>query len=162
MNIQQTLFKLGIPTYCYSVETDITANNSIKIGETLPQDLGWIYGLSTNATGVTARDQTKLLPSFAQLSNLYLNLKYGQSIFVNGLRLCDLLFLDPASGIPINSSRYLEVNVPLNTDLKLSFIDNPTLITGVTCVLNLYYIDKISYSTLVKQGLVLQNGLKQV
>jgi hypothetical protein len=163
-NMQSLLFKLGIPTYMYTVETAITGEISTNIGETLPQDLGWIYGLSTNVNGVTARDKTKIYPTALEASNLFLNLKYGQAIFVNGLRLSDLIFLDPlALAQPGNSERYLQVNIPLNTDLKLSYIQNPTQIgtpaAPVTTALNLFYIDIKSYTTLVKQKMVLQNGM---
>ena len=160
MQISDILFKLGIPTYVYSVETPMTNIAEVKIGETLPVDLGWVYGISINVDGATAKNATVSNITSAQAFNLYLSLKYGQSIYVNALRLTEMIFTGPtASTAPFaNANRWLPVNVPLNTDLKQSFFSNPTLITGVTVTMNLYYLDVTSYRELVNSGQILRNG----
>lgn len=160
MQISDILFKLGIPTYVYTVETTLTNIAEVKIGETLPVDLGWVYGLSVNIDGATAKNATVPNITAAQAFNLYLSLKYGQSIYVNALRLTEMVFSGPiASTAPFaNAHRWLPVNVPLNTDLKQSFISNPTLITGPVVGLNVYYIDLTSYRELVNSGQILRNG----
>lgn len=163
MNIQDVLFKLGIPTYVYVVETQLTANAEIKIGETLPVDLGWIYGMSVNINGCSPKDSTKLNILPGQSASLFLTLKYGQSLYVNNLRVSELIYTQPepvAQSLFTNSNRYLSVNIPLNTDLKQSFFANPTLITGRIISLNLYYVDLTSYRTLVNEGILLRNGKK--
>lgn len=159
--IQDILFKMGVPTYCYSIETIFTGLNQQKIGDTLEVTVGWIYGISTEISGTTP-DPTQPLPSTAQIGNIFLNLKYGQSIYVNKLRMSNLVFTDVASPPTqfINSQKYLPFNIPALTDFKQSYYDNPQLYSGITATLNLYYIDKVAYQNLIASGQMFVNAQK--
>lgn len=160
------LFKLGVPTYVFTVEVQITANPQVLIGEKLPVNLGWVYGMSTNIIGRTQLTN-ELLPNDQQIGSLYLSLKYGQAIYVDGLRLSELVFTQPFGGAGTNlpqwqnSHRYFPMNIPLNTDLKLSYISNPLLVSGITVALNLFYIDMVAYKNLLDAGLLYANGISQ-
>lgn len=160
MNIQTMLFKLGVPTYKYTVETSFTGQVQQKIGDTLEVTVGWIYGMSTQIEGTTATDPNQILPNSAQIPNIYLNLKYGQSIYVNKLRMSDLVYIDPAMAPTqyINPQRYQNFNIPALTDLKQSYYDNPQAYTGITVVLDLWYIDITAYKQLIKDGAMFVNA----
>lgn len=157
---QQLLLQWGIPTYIYSVETVLQGKLDEKIGDTMEVTVGWVYGLSVNIDGVLPDNSAELINSL-QASNFYLTLKYGQSLYINKLRLTHLIYDRKTAGSldPTNPKKYLDVNIPLDTDLKQSFYSNPSLISGVAIALNLFYIDINAYKFLVERGLVLQNGL---
>lgn len=155
MDIETQFFKLGIPTYIYSVETTLQGVVNEKIGDTIEVTLGWVYGLSINIEGKIAESNATNNITSVQAYQLFLNLKYGQSIYVNSVRLNHFIFDDP-SAVPRynNPSKYLPVNFPSGTDLKQSFYENPTLITGNVVTLNFFYIDKTSYNRLVKSNTI--------
>jgi hypothetical protein len=159
------LFRLGVPTYVFTVEADILAVPKIPIGEKMPVDLGWVYGVSVNIAGHTATTG-RVLPTSGQIGDLYLNLKYGQAIYVDQLRLSELVYTLPialAAGAPQfqNAHRYMPLNIPMNTDLKLSWIQNPTLLADITVAINFYYIDTVAYQNLLNAGHLLANGISQ-
>ena len=163
MDIQDLLFKLGIPTCIYSVETTLTGSLQEKIGDTLEVTVGHVYGMSVDIGGTTSQSTVTNNILTADTVKLWLNLKYGQSIYVNNLRLDHLVFSEPAAASSgySNPQKYLPVNIPVGTDLKQSYYQNPSLLTTPkTVTLNLFYIDKTAYKNLVDQKLVMQNGLK--
>lgn len=156
--ISQLLIRLGIPTYCFTTFTDLNANKTVKVGDTMPPQVGWVYGLSIECNGVLPRDSSKNLITSADTFNLYLNLKYGSTNYVESLRLCNLQFnsvANPAS----NQSRFLPINMPMHSDLKESTYENPLAITNATIGLTLWYIDKASYEQLVRTKIFSQNGV---
>lgn len=162
MDIQTKLFQLGIPTYVYSVQTALSGKNTQFIGDTLEVTVGWVYGLSINIENSLPGDQSQLNVTSIQAAKLFLNLKYGTSIYVNQLRLDHLIFNDPSatSNKYNNPQKYLPVNIPMATDLKQSFYTNPTLIaTPANVALNLFYIDTTGYENLVKNKVISRNGL---
>lgn len=158
--VADILFKLGVPTYQYSINTLLQGGAVQKIGDTLEVTVGWIYGLATQVSGTLPLDPAQPLPTGAQIQNIYLNLKYGQSIYINQMRMSDLTFIDPAAGLYINQSRYLPVNIPALTDFKQSFYQNPQLYNNINVSLTLYYIDKVAYKNLVESGLMFVNAQK--
>lgn len=162
MDVQTFLMKLGIPTYIYSVETQLSGNSVEKIGDTMEVTVGWVYGLSINIEGTTAGNQTQACITSADALKLWINLKYGQAIYLNSLRLNHLCFDDlsvPALPRFNSEQKYLPVNIPMGTDLKQSFYQNPSLLNNTKfVVLNLFYIDAAAYKELVAQKLFLRNG----
>jgi len=67
--------------------------------------------------------------------SLFLNLKTGANTFFDQLRLDQMIF-DPASEkkyFPVNTGRF---------SLDISFISNPTNISGVSVLLNFWYCPK--------------------
>ncbi len=156
--VQQLLMKWGIPTYVYSVQTLLAGAIEEKIGDTLEVTVGWVYGISVNVDGKTPDNANNLITA-GNTANLYLNLKYGQSIYVNGLRLNHLVFDQfPGAGPLFNQTKYLEVNIPVGTDLKQSTYSNPTLLTAAVVMINLFYIDVTAYQFLIDKNIILENG----
>lgn len=164
--LETLLLQWGIPTYIYQVETALQGKLQEKIGDTLEVTVGWVYGLSVNVDGVLPDNSLPLVTS-NQIADFYLTLKYGQSLFINQLRLSHLVYDYRTTGtgqlISTNCRKYFPVNIPVDTDLKQSFYSNPTLTkgsdTGSAISLNLFYIDITAYNFLVSKGIVLQNGL---
>jgi hypothetical protein len=164
--LETLLLKWGIPTYIYNVNTVLAGKLQEKIGDTLEVTVGWVYGLSVNVDGVLPDNSAPLISSNI-VGDFYLTLKYGQSLYVNALRLNHLVYDYRTTGtgqlISTNSRKYFPVNVPVNTDLKQSYYSNPLVQTGgdvaAAISLNLFYIDVTAYTFLVNKGIVLQNGL---
>lgn len=155
--IEDTLFKLGIPTYRMPIYVPFGTSPelTIQLPKELPSQIGWIYGLSTLTDNVTPDNQPVI--SFAQAVNLFLYLKSGQSTFIEAIRIDELMFLS-ATGV---NWRYYPVNIPSSISLDQSYIQNPTGIVAVTklfLTLNLHYIDLKTYNYLVQTGKLLQNG----
>lgn len=160
MNVEIFLLKHGIRTYSYPVITPITAKIEVQIGDSLSTELGWIYGISTEIDGVTPKDQSVILPTLAQAGDLYLNLQYGQTWYINDRRMSNLVYNTPNAGLVIPSgSRYEPVNIPYTTDLKQSIIRNPKMASGFSTMLTFHYIPRQTYDALVKSGLLKQDDL---
>lgn len=158
-NIETFLFRLGIRTYSYPVLTEFTTPQiEVLIGDSLSTELGWIYGISTEVEGVTPKDQNKLLPTFAQAADLYLNLQNAQTWYVNDFRFTNMIYINPLTGTPIPSgARYYPVNIPSQTDLKQSIIRNPKQLIGFTTMITFHYIPRATYNQLVKDNLLKDN-----
>lgn len=159
---------MGIPTYCYSVETTLSASPVEKIGQSIQTGVGHIYGISVSTDGTSSTDSTKNYITLSDTPKLWLVLKYGQAIFVNALRLDHFVYTgweaaSIANGTPFgNPMKYFNVNIPMDTDLKQSYFLNPSKLTNAkTVCLNFFYIDLVAYQNLQKSGMVLLNGLKQ-
>lgn len=162
MNVQTLLMKLGIPTFVYSVNTQLSGNIKEKIGDTMEVTVGWVYGLSVNVEGTQPQNAGNANIVSADALKLFLNLKYGSSIYVNSLRLNHLCFDNlqvPANPQFNSDQKYFPVNIPVATDLKQSYYDNPTLLTSAKWVsLNMFYIDKATYLDLLKEKVLLASG----
>jgi len=155
MDIETLLFRMGIPTYEYSVDTLLSGKIKEYIGTDLQETVGYIYGMSINIEGTTSSNATVNNILSVDAPKLFLNLKYGQSIFVTSMRLDHLVYSDPSAAPKYSNSRkYLPCNIPLGTDLKLSYYDNPSLLSAKNVTLNFFYIDKTGYSHLLKNGTV--------
>jgi hypothetical protein len=151
MTTEQTLFKLGIPTYIQTITVDITSQNELKIADTVPLQMGWIYGLNTYADTVDP-DNTDLI-STADASNLYLKIVQGDRNFVNAIRIDDLLF--PSA---TQSGRYMEVNIPGTISIDQSLILNPTGITEGRLLLMLRYVAIWDLEKLIAENLFRNGG----
>lgn len=152
MDIEQYLLRLGIRTYIYPVVTAVTPKLQVLLGDSLSTELGWIYGISTEIVGVIPDDPATPLPTFVQASNLYLTLLNGQTMYINNFRMSNLVYVDPtaANTNPTsNQRRFFPVNIPMSTDLKNSFYQNPTNLTGFSTVIYFHYIPKKTYLALV-------------
>jgi hypothetical protein len=159
MNVEIFLLKHGIRTYSYPVITEMQPKIEVQIGDSISTELGWIYGISTEVSGVTPKDKNVNLPTYLQAADLYLNLQNGQTWYINDLRYSNLVFLDPVNGIPINSKRYYDVNIPYTTDLKQSIIRNPKMLSGFSVMTTFQYIPLKTYKALVASGILKEDDL---
>lgn len=158
--MQQWLFKLGIKTFTDTYYTQLVGDTGVKIGQDMPNPIGWIYGISIETDCTQPTDQTKLCISLSNASQLYLYFKVGTDLFINNFRIDRAVYTVPV-GVPTpaqyqNQERYFPVNIPRVTDLKQSYYNNPTGIgtplAPVYIPLTVYYIDVTSYNHLVKMG----------
>lgn len=154
--MEELLLKLGIPTYVQALYTTITATDQIQLPKELPNQIGWIYGLSTVVATVTPTNQA--LITLANAQRLYLTLVSGATLFTNPLRL-DQLIYDSTTGC---DQRYMRVNVPSKISLDQSYVTNPgaSVASGVFA-LQLWYIDKASHKFLVDNGFLGIDGRVQ-
>lgn len=161
-NIESFLFHLGIRTYFYSVITPITADTEVQIGQSISTELGWIYGISSQVSGVAPKNKTIILPTIAQAADLYFNLQNGQTWYINDLRFTDMIYYNPATPTPSTGQRYFPVNIPYTTDLKESIIRNPQGATGFSTMISFYYVPKSTYIDLLAKGILksLDLGIK--
>lgn len=153
---EQMMVKLGIPVYTDTYYTLINGGAQAKIGQDMPNSVGYIFGISTIVNGVQPTDQTKIIISTAQASAIWLYLKIGVNLFQNNFRLDKLIFEDStAPGQYANQRRYFDVSIPRVMDLKESYYLNPTAIGTPAAprfvALQIYYIDIASYDLLVKK-----------
>jgi len=149
MDFQSILFNLGCPTWVEDVQTTLPAVASAKqqIGNQLPTNIGYIYGLATYTDGVDADNNT--LISTTDASNLYLTLQDGPTQFYQQIRLWDLLTV--FAGTPVlRPQPYTPVNIPY-FDLSKSFYQNPTGVVDATIRLKLYYIQMDAWVVLKKK-----------
>jgi len=159
--MQELLLKLGIPTYVYSVNTVLQGVDQEMIGDTMEVTVGHIYGMSVDIQGNSVISSGTPNITTSQAFLLYINIKFGQAIYMNNLRLNHLVYDDP-SAVPKynNPKKYFECNVPYGTDLKKSYYQNPTHINGANVALNLFYIDTVAYKNLLDSNMVYNNGKK--
>ena len=151
--IEETLMKLGIPTYTDTYYTKLDGTpGQVKIGQDMPKPIGWIYGLSVNPTGTQPANVGLNIISEANLQALWLYLKIGVDLYVNNYRLDNLNFVSVANQNYSNPRRYLPVGVPNVTDLKESYYANPSGIADVYVPLTIHYIDVGAYDLLVEKG----------
>jgi len=149
---ESQLFRWGIPTYIQTIFVDLTSTAEIKISDTLPTQMGWIYGLNTYADG-TDTDGTTLI-STANCLNLWWKIVQGDVNFIQKLRFSDLLYNVTNQGF-----RYYEVNIPGTISLDQSLILNPTKITGVRLLMQMHYIRLTDLVDLVySKKVVMDNG----
>jgi len=143
MNFEGELFKLGVGTWVMDVITQIPnpASTQFNIGQTLPKNVGYIYGLSTYCDGVDT--QNVALPTTAQLQALYLTFKNGPAEFFSMVRMSDFsneLLNATSNSYQVRDQKYTPVNIPA-FDLSTSFYNNPTSIVGpINIRLKLWYV----------------------
>lgn len=160
--MESLLFKMGIPTYIYSVETALDASTNQKVGEDFPTNMGRVYGISVSVNGSSALDSTKPYITVAESALLWINFRLSQSVYINSYRLDNLVYINPTAGtIGFNPERYYKCNIPGETDLKQSFFQNPTGLTGKTVCFNFHYIDIIGYNRLVENKMVFGSKMSE-
>lgn len=153
------LYKWRLPLLQETIETVIpnpTAQAQIQITQTMPTQIGLILGLSveTGAAGqVSPANRALLTP--VQASLIYLQMKQGQSDFLNAVRLDNFIFKTEA--VFNNPYNFQPLNIPATMiSLDKSVYLNPTAFTAANTaiVLNLWYltIDNVDY--LVKKGAI--------
>lgn len=151
------LDKNGIPQLFQVIKTVITAAApQIKLGNTLPTQIGLIYGISTTVGigGVATVDDTNnTLITAANASNLYLNLLKGSTLVVSPMRLDKLIFNVPSATLaPTADNRFLPMIIPNTISLDTSYYSNPTGISAGEIMLELWYIDNDMLQYLVQKG----------
>lgn len=164
--IQQLIY-WGIPSYRTTIFTPLPTGvtTEIQIAKQLPTQIGRIFGMSVYCDTVTPANQP--LITTANATNLYLNLVHGATKFFEVTRLDDLNYNPAVATIAVQAlEKWLPVNIPGDFDLSTSVYFNPTGIVSAVppaaptnIALNLWYISEAAYKTLVKKGMVLNNGL---
>jgi hypothetical protein len=159
--VEHWLFTRGVPTYKTQIFVDLpaSAENSIELGNTVPENIGWIYGLSINVGGTKPMDASKNLISLANSYDLWLILKYGSSDFIDQFRLSNMVYNTYATARS-QVQNYMPVSIPMGTDWKKSTIQNMTSITSVTIMLDIYFIDIPTYKNLTASGVIWERGIK--
>lgn len=124
-DLRTILFKAGIPTYITKVITPIPtgAMNEIPISKTIPKQIGLIFGVALYTDSTDPQNNPQITTANATV--LYWNLKDGTTIFIDSLRLTDMIY-NPAGFPNVNPARYLPVNIPGTFDISTSFFSNPT------------------------------------
>jgi hypothetical protein len=143
MDIMTKLFEMGVATWMMDIVTPLPVNNAgvgsanFQIGKTLPENVGFIYGLSTYADGIDSLNNP--LISTTQAQNIYMNLQNGATVFEQDLRMSDLL--NEFAGTPVvRPEKFMQVNIP-RFDLSKSFYLNPQLFVNATIRLKIWYVD---------------------
>jgi hypothetical protein len=160
------LYKWRLPLLQETIETVIpnpTAQAQIQITQTMPTQIGLIIGMSveTGAAGqVSPANRTLLTP--VQASQLYLQMKQGQSDFLSAVRLSNLIFKTEA--VFNNPYNFQPLNIPATViSLDKSVYLNPTNFTAANTaiVLNFWYITIDNVNYLVEKGAIAANPFKQ-
>lgn len=153
MDITTLLFRMGVSTWVTDIITTLPVNaggagsSTFQIGKTLPENVGFIYGISTYADGVDALNN--VLISTVQAQNLYVNFQNGPTVFAEQIRLSDLL--NEFAGTPVvRPQKFTQVNIPV-FDLSKSYYQNPVLFTAATIHLKLWYVDTADWNGIKKQ-----------
>lgn len=170
--IEEQLFKLGVKTYTDTYYTNLQGISPTKIGQDMPNPVGWIYGISIETDSVNPTDQSLPNITLVQASQLWLYFKLGTNLFINNMRCDKLVYYNPASNLlsppfPANTvqqcnysnqQRYFPVNIPCTTDLKQSYYNNPTGIGSSSSIvqipLTIWYININSYKDLLRKGYI--------
>jgi hypothetical protein len=170
MDLEDFFFRMGIPTYCNDVVTNIPqqVTNEIKpIQNIMQSDIGYIYGMSVYA------DRTdpigNIMITTTQAQNLYLQLRNGSISFGQYIALDDMLSTYAGSPV-IREKKYLPFNIPgtyadhgkgapgQHFDISQSSYLNPTGIvsaaTGPPIVIRLkfWYVPTVGATMLAKHG----------
>lgn len=161
MSLEHWLFKVGVPTYKTQIYIDLpaAASNSIELGNTVPENIGWIYGLAVNVGGKKPNDASLNLLTLAQSYELWLQLKYGSADFIDYYRLSNLVFNNYGAA-RTQVENYLPVSIPMGTDWKKSLIINNTSIVSATIMFDIYFIDIPTYKNLVASKIIWERGKK--
>jgi hypothetical protein len=157
------LYKFRLPLLQTNIETTIstTAQSSIQIVKTMPEDIGIIIGCSIDVTGTSVNGNT--LITAAESDVLYLQMKQGNADFLNYVRLSNLIYVLGAGNIFTNPYRYMPLNIPATIiSLDKSAYANPTGLVSAApptkpkCIsLNLWYITPIMVNYLVDKGAIM-------
>lgn len=159
MNIEELCFKLGLKTYSDTYYTNLVGVSPTKIGQDMPNPVGWIYGISIDTDSVNPTDASLPNITLAQASNLWLYFKFGVELFINNMRCDKLVYYGNAISGAVNYSnqqRYFPVNIPRVTDLKQSYYNNPqgygTQTSPLQIPLTIWYLTVDTCNDLVKKG----------
>lgn len=155
--MQELLLKTGIPSYVTNIISPIPTTNQLQIpiAKTIPQQIGYIYGITFLTDTEDPNDDTMI--TFAQAQQLFLVFKDGPTEFFQQIRLDQAVL--PLAGFPnLNNRPYLPVNIPGNFDLSTSYFQNPTGIVSVdtitTIFMQLWFISTESYKFLMDKGYI--------
>jgi hypothetical protein len=148
MNIQDILFKMGVGTWVIDIITQFPNPASVKfqVGKNLPDNVGFIYGLSTYCDGVD--QDANVLMTTTQAQNTFLTLQDGSTQFLEGIRMDDMLN-DYAGTVVVNPHKYLPVAIPA-FDLSKSFYQNPNGYMGSYIRLKLWFVQKQDWVHIAK------------
>ena len=155
--MQELLVKTGVPSYTTNFVSPIptVAQTQIQIAKNIPQQVGYIYGLTILTDSASPGNQT--LITLAQAQNLYIVLKDGPTEFFQQVRLDQMT--QTLAGFPnLNPNYYMPVNIPGYFDLSTSYYQNPTGIVSVevtsVILLQLWFISTESYKWLMKKNYI--------
>jgi len=163
--MEKLLNAWGIPNYCIPITSTIPvqATAEIDISKTMPEDVGWIYGMSIDTDTVDPANRP--LISTGEAQNMYLKLKHGSTEFYSPVRLDK--FIQPSFLVPAYFGKaYLPISIPGDFDFSASKYINPTGIVSSSDpaappkVINLFlwHITKIDYHFLLNKGMLLRRG----
>ncbi len=167
MQIEDWLFSQGVASYTQTFVTKITAEQKIMIAQDMPKIIGRIYGISTLDGGLTGGnrrtlpdDVTKLVVPLADLGNYYLTFKYSSVEYYDAYALDQLLFGTFGNGVQTNQKKYLQVDLPGDTDLQQSFFKRADVSKNVGdyLVFTFWYIPTGIYIDMMNDGLIGRNG----
>jgi len=166
-SFEDLLIKLGVPTYTTQIFKDLNATvtgNTIELGDDVPTNLGWIYGMSIHTDGFKPSDASKSLITLANAYDLWFTFVYGTANVTQYTRLSDMVFNVPPSttrnGVRTQELNYMPISTPQGGDWRKSIITNPTGITTGTIMMNLFFIDEVTYQNLVASGVLWKGGRK--
>lgn len=151
--IEEMLLCNGIPIYQQTFFTDLpaTAMQQNPIAQTLPTQIGYIYGLSLYTDTVGPTNQT--LININDCRNMYLQLNWKGSKFMDSIRLSDLCYdVIPFGTALCPEPRYKRVSIPYNFSMDQSYYLNPKNVVSKTVALNLWYITRSDYNKLITRG----------
>jgi len=140
MDITTKLLEMGVSTWATDIITQlpVPATENFEIGKTLPENVGFIYGISIYADSLDPVGNT--LISTTQAQGMYINIRDGATTFFPAMKLSD--FLSEVAGSPIvRAEKFVPVNIKA-FDLSTSSYSNPNLFTGAFIRLKLWYIQK--------------------
>lgn len=125
--------RTGIWDFKQPFELALNGNNAQELGQTPPQNIYAIYGISTITNGVTPVTNNPLIAP-GQDQNLYLKLVMKDVDVWEDYRLDQLVF-DRES-----PTRMLLTNLPGDLDFSRSQIINPTGINNVSVLIYFHYL----------------------
>ncbi len=146
LDIQQ---EFNIPTKIKTLTTSTNAANATVIGQTMPAEIGYIYGISVLKDGIDEQGQAVIAE--AQLENVFLQLKRGTSLVFDSYRLDQLCFSSDTD--LSNPKRYLDIVMPGDLDLSTSQYITPNGAAVGNIVLNLFYLSWTDINYLNNQGI---------
>lgn len=121
-------------TYVETIETILDGTQRQSIRQDMPDQILFIYGISTSVGGVTPANDPIVFPGEDLL--LYVELVRNATDLWDNYRLDKLIRSADAD------LGYFPVKLPGKIDMDRSVIINPTAITGRTVILDLLYIPK--------------------
>lgn len=151
------LDRYGIPQLLTTIKTVIpgTATPQIKLGNTMPEQIGLIYGMSVSVgiAGVaTVDDMGNTLITLTNASNLFLTLQKGSTKVLDPMRLDKLVYNVPNATVAATADyRYLPMIIPNYISLDTSYYSNPASLTAGEIMLELWYITNEMLDFLVSE-----------
>lgn len=158
--MKEILLRWGIPSYVTNIisPVPVQAQLTIPIAKTIPQQIGYIFGMNIYTDSADPNNDT--LISYPEAQNLYMVLKDGPTEFFQLMRLDSLV--NTIAGFPnVNPDSYTEVAIPGNFDLSTSYYQNPAGVVSTiepavskTIMLQMWFVSTESYLWLMKKGVI--------